>query len=69
MPVTEQGASTIRINQELRELYKTPDLVTEIEKRNLEWLGHGMRLDQTSVNRTIFKVRQKVEEKTRESPD
>jgi Mn-dependent DtxR family transcriptional regulator len=46
--VTEQGVSRIRTNQELKELYKTPNLVAEI-KRRLARLGHVIRLDQTSV--------------------
>jgi hypothetical protein len=31
-PVTEQGVWRIRRNEELRELYKAPDLVADIKK-------------------------------------
>jgi hypothetical protein len=37
--VIEQWMSTIRTNQELRELYETSNLVAEI-KRRLAWLGN-----------------------------
>jgi hypothetical protein len=38
--VTEQGLWRIKINQELRELYNTSDLVADSKRRRLEWLGH-----------------------------
>jgi hypothetical protein len=35
-PVTEQGVWRIRRNEELRELYKVPDLVADINSKRLE---------------------------------
>jgi hypothetical protein len=34
-PVTEQGAWRIRRNEELGELYKAPDLVVDINRKQL----------------------------------
>jgi hypothetical protein len=36
----------IRINQELRELYKDLDILADIKKKRLEWIGHVVRMDQ-----------------------
>jgi hypothetical protein len=47
-PVTEQGVWEIITNQKLMELCKTPDLVTDIKRRNFKWAGHVVRMDQTS---------------------
>jgi hypothetical protein len=58
-PATEQGVSRIGTNQELRELYKTHNVVIK-NTRRLKWLGIVIILDQTSVERTILKVSQKV---------
>jgi hypothetical protein len=35
-PVTEQGVWRIRRNEELRKLYKAPDLVVDIKMKRLE---------------------------------
>jgi hypothetical protein len=53
-PVTEQGVWRIRRNEELRELYKAPDLVADIKSKQLEWLGHVIRMDQRRVVKKIF---------------
>jgi hypothetical protein len=45
-PVTEQEVWRIKRNEELRELYKAPDLVVDIKRKQLEWLGHVIRMDQ-----------------------
>jgi hypothetical protein len=53
--VTEQGVWRIgRRNEELRELYKAPDLVVDIKGKRLEWLGHMTRMDQRRVVKKIF---------------
>jgi hypothetical protein len=44
----------IRRNEELRELYKAPDLVADIKIKRLEWLGHVTRMDQRRVVKKIF---------------
>jgi hypothetical protein len=48
-PVTEQGVWRITRNEELRELYKAPNLVVDIERKELKWLGHAIRMDQRRV--------------------
>jgi hypothetical protein len=44
----------IRRNEELRELYKAPDLVVDIKMKRLEWLGHVIRMDQRRAVKKIF---------------
>jgi hypothetical protein len=46
-PVTEEGFWRI-INEETRELYKTLNLVADIKKGRLQWLGHVIKMDQTT---------------------
>jgi hypothetical protein len=54
-PVAEQGTWRIRRrHEELRELYKAPDLVADINRKRLEWLGHVIRMDQRRVVKKIF---------------
>jgi len=36
----------IRSNQEMWELWKDPDIVGDIVKKKLEWIGHVIRMDQ-----------------------
>jgi hypothetical protein len=36
----------IRTNQELEELCKVQDIVADIKKKRLEWIGHAVRMDQ-----------------------
>jgi hypothetical protein len=53
-PVTEQGVWRIRRNEELRELIKAPELVADINRKQLKWLGHVTRMDQRRVVKKIF---------------
>ena len=34
-----------RTDQQLRELYRDLDLVADIKKKRLEWIGHVVRMD------------------------
>jgi hypothetical protein len=36
---------SIRIDQELRELYKDVDTVADSKKKRLKWVGHVVRMD------------------------
>jgi hypothetical protein len=36
------------------ELYKPPDLVTDIKRRRLQFLEHVIGMDQTRVSKNIF---------------
>jgi len=42
--VEEQGTWRIRTNPELRELYKYLDIIADIKKKRLEWIGHVVRM-------------------------
>jgi hypothetical protein len=53
-PVTEREVWRIRRNEELRELYKAPDLVADINRKRQEWLGHVTRMDQRRFVKKIF---------------
>ena len=53
-PVVEQGKWRIRTDQELSELYKDLDLVGDIKKQILEWIGHVVRMDQGRTDKKIF---------------
>ena len=48
-PVVEQGMWRIRSNQELTELYKDLDVVADIKKKRLEWIGHVVKMDQRRI--------------------
>jgi hypothetical protein len=47
--VNEKGQWRIRRNMELYQLYKDLDLVTEIRKRRLHWIGHAERMEESSI--------------------
>ena len=44
--MVEQGICRIRTNEELRMLYKDLDIVADIKKKILKWIGHVVRMDQ-----------------------
>ena len=52
-PVLEQGIWGKRSNQELWELYKNLDIIADIKKKRVEWIGHVVRMDQ---RRTVKKI-------------
>jgi hypothetical protein len=41
-------------------MYKSPDIVTEIKVRRLEWLGHVVRMEDTRLPKMVFNANQKV---------
>jgi hypothetical protein len=43
-----------RTNLELQNVYRSPDIVTEIKVRRLEWLGHIIRMDGASMATRVF---------------
>jgi hypothetical protein len=61
-PVVDQGIWRIKINQELRELYKDLDIVADIRKKRLQWTGHIVRMDQ---GRTAQKISESKSEESR----
>ena len=52
-PTKENGQWRIKTNEELRTKYKSPDIVTVIKIRRLEWLGHVSRMNET---RSVVKI-------------
>lgn len=54
-PVKENGVWTIRTNQELMDLYREQDIITEIRKEILRWLGHVERKPEERTVKKVFK--------------
>mgnify|MGYP000353709793 CR=1 FL=1 len=52
-PKQEQGIWKIRTNREVKELYRDMDMVEDIKRRILEWIGHVLRMDYKRVARRI----------------
>jgi Mn-dependent DtxR family transcriptional regulator len=50
---SEQGVWRIRSNLEIQNVYKSPDIVTEIQVRRLERLGH-VRMEDTRLSKLVF---------------
>jgi hypothetical protein len=42
------------MNYEIREKFKSPDIISVIKLRRLEWLGHVVRMNETRVARKIL---------------
>jgi hypothetical protein len=53
-PKCEQRVWRIRTNLELQNVYRSPDIVTEIQVRRLEWLGHIIRMDGARMAKKVF---------------
>jgi hypothetical protein len=45
-----------RSNVEIQNMYKSPDIVTEIKVRRLEWLGH-VRMEDTRLPKMVFSAK------------
>jgi len=56
----------IRTNQELRELYKYLDIVADIKKETLEWIGLVVRINQGRTVKKAFE--RKLEGSRRGTP-
>jgi hypothetical protein len=50
----EQGVWRIRTNLELQNEYRSPDIVTEIKVRRLEWLGRIIRMCGARMAKKVF---------------
>jgi hypothetical protein len=57
-PKSEQGVWIIRSNLEIQNMYKSPDIVTEIKVRSLKWLGHVVRMKDTHLPEMVFNAKQ-----------
>jgi hypothetical protein len=56
-PKCERGVWRIRSNLEMQNMYKSPDIVTEIKVRRLEWLGHVIRMEDTRLPKMVFNAK------------
>jgi transcription termination factor 2 len=56
-PKSEQGVLRIRSNVEIQNMYKLPDIVTEVKVRRLEWLGHVVRMEDTRLPEVVFNAK------------
>jgi hypothetical protein len=56
-PKCEQGVWRIRSDLEIQNMYKSPDIVTEIEVRRLECLGHVVRMEDTGLPKMVFNAK------------
>jgi hypothetical protein len=56
-PKSEQKVWRKRINLEIQNMYKPPDIVTEIKVGRLEWLGHVIRMEDTHLPKMVFKAK------------
>jgi len=52
--VVEQGIYRIRTKQELWNLFEDFDVIADITKKRLEWIGHLVRMDHGKVVKKIF---------------
>jgi hypothetical protein len=53
-PVQDAGIRRIRTNKELYNMYKLPNLVTEIKRARLRWLGHVERMPASRLTKKIY---------------
>lgn len=54
-PTLENGVWRIKHNQEIRQLFKEPDIVGEIKSRRLRWTGHVLRKEENSLAANILR--------------
>jgi hypothetical protein len=47
----------IRNNLEIQNMYKSPDIMTEIKVRRLEWLGHVIRMEDIHLPKMVFNAK------------
>jgi hypothetical protein len=53
-PTHENGSWKIKMNQEIYNKFKCPDIVTVVTVRRLEWIGHVARMDgKTTVKKLL----------------
>jgi len=60
--VVKQGVWRIGTNQELRELRKDLEIVGDIKKKRLEWIGHVVRMDQGRTDKKVLESKPMGEE-------
>jgi hypothetical protein len=50
----------MRSNAEIQNVYKSPDIVTEIKVSRLEWLGHVVRMEYLRLQKWHLILNQKA---------
>jgi len=61
-PVVEQGMWRIRTNRGLRELCQDLDIIADIAKKRLKWMGYVVRMDKGRAVKKYLRVnRREVE--------
>jgi hypothetical protein len=53
-PTCENGCWRIKMNQEIYNKFKYPNIVTVIKVRRLEWLGHVVRIDGARIVKKLL---------------
>jgi hypothetical protein len=56
-PKSEQWMWRIRSDLEVQNMYKSPDIVTEIEVRRLERLGRVVRMEDNRLSKMVFNAK------------
>ncbi|KAL1446641.1 hypothetical protein WDU94_003506 [Cyamophila willieti] len=56
-PTLEDGNWRIKHNKEIRDLFNQPDIVSEVKRGRLRWMGHVIRREETSNVKNIWKGR------------
>jgi hypothetical protein len=57
-PTKENGCWRIQMNHEIREKFKSPDIISVIKLRRLGWLGHVMRMNETRIRERSWMINQ-----------
>jgi len=65
--MVQQEIWRIRTNQESTELHKDPEIVADIKKKRLEWIGHVVRMNQERTYMKIFKSKLEGRRRRREN--
>ena len=53
-PINENGVFRRRYNHELEAIYGKPDIISDIKRNRLRWLGHIVRMKEGRVTRNLF---------------
>ncbi|KAI5729084.1 hypothetical protein M8J77_025142 [Diaphorina citri] len=54
-PTLENGIWRIKHNKEIRDLYNQPDIVAEVKRGRLRWMGHIIRREEESNVKSVWK--------------
>ncbi|PSN44811.1 hypothetical protein C0J52_25712, partial [Blattella germanica] len=55
--VQERNVWRIRTNKKLKELFKNTDLIRDIKRTRIDWVGHVLGMDQQRDSRNILEGR------------